>query len=165
MIDLGLLHYFLGLEVVQYLDGIAILQQKYALDMLQRFNMLDCKLAPTPLQLGVVLSTTCTTPSMDSTLYRQLLGSLLYMTHTCRDIFFTVGIVSRFSHDPHESHWQASTHILRYIWGTTCYGIHYTSGNPHIVGYTDSDWVGDIDVWRSTSIFIFYLVSGPITWS
>ena len=48
MTDLGLVHYFLGLQVVQSSDGIAILQQKYALDMLDRFNMLDCKPTPTP---------------------------------------------------------------------------------------------------------------------
>ena len=76
-----------------------------------------------------------------------------------------VGLVSRFSHDPHESHWQASKRILRYIKRTTCYGIHYTSGDPHIVGFTDSDWVGDIDDCKSTSRFVFCLGDGPITWS
>ena len=93
------------------------------------------------------------------------MGSLLYLTHTRPDISFTVGLVSRFSHDPHESHWQASKRILRYIRGTTCYGIHYTLGDPHIVGYTDSDWAGDVDDRKSTSGFVFCLGSGPITWS
>ena len=131
--------------------------------MLHIFNMLDCKLAPTPFQSGVVLSTTCPTPSVYFTLYRHLVGSLLYLTHTHPDISFAVGIVSQFSHDPHESHWQASKHIPRYIRGTKFYGIHYTSGDPYIVGYTDSDWVGDVDDHKSTSRFIFYLGSGPIT--
>ena len=70
MLDLGLLHYFLGLQVVQSSDGIPILQQKYALDMLRRFSMLNYKPAPMPFQSGVVLSTTCSTPIVDSTLYR-----------------------------------------------------------------------------------------------
>ena len=70
MTDLGLLHYFLGLQVVQSSNGIAILQQKYALDMLHKFIMLDWKPTLTHFQLGVVLSTTCISPSMDSTLYR-----------------------------------------------------------------------------------------------
>lgn len=45
------------------------------------------------------------------------------------------------------------------------YGIHYTSRNPHIVGYTNSDWVSDVDDQRSTSSFVFCLGSGPISWS
>ena len=94
MTDLGFLHYFLGLLVVQSSNGITILQQKYALDMLQCFNMLDCKPTPTPFQLGVVLSTTCSTPTMDSSSYRQLVGSLLYLTHTRPNISFVVGLVS-----------------------------------------------------------------------
>ena len=93
------------------------------------------------------------------------MGIFLYLTCTHPDISFVVGLVSRFSHEPHESHWQASKHILRYIWGTTCYGLHYTLGDPHIVGYTDLDWVGDVDDRKSTSRFIFYLGSSPMTWS
>lgn len=54
MTDLDFLHFFLGLQVIQSLDGISIFQQKYALDMLKQFSMLDCKLAPTPFQSGVV---------------------------------------------------------------------------------------------------------------
>lgn len=94
MTNLGLLHYFLGLQVIQSLDGIYIYQQKYSLDMLQCFGMLDCKPAPTPFQSGVVLFITCPTPSVDSTLYRQLVGSLLYLTHTHPDLSFMVGLVS-----------------------------------------------------------------------
>lgn len=165
MTDLGLLHYFLGLQVIQSSDGISLYQQKYALDMLQCFGMLDCKPAPTPFQSGVVLTTACPTPSVDSTLYRPLVGILLYLTHTRPDISFAVGLVSRFSHDPHESHWQAAKRILRYIQGTSSHGIHYTSGEPHIVGYTNSDWAGDVTDRKSTSGFVFYLGSGPITWS
>ena len=92
------------------------------------------------------------------------MDSLLYLTHTCPNISFAVGIVSRFFHYPHKTHWKASKDILRYIWGTTCYGLHYTSGDPHIDYYIDLDWVGDIDDWKSTSSFVFCLGSSPIIW-
>ena len=133
--------------------------------MLHHFHMLDCKATPTPFYLGVTFSTSYSSPSVDATLYQQLVGSLLYLTHTRPDLSFVVGLVSRFSQDPHESHWQATKHILCYIQGTLMYGIHYTSGIRHVVGYTDLDWVGDVDDQKSTSGFMFYLGSGPITWS
>lgn len=112
MTDLGMLHDFLGLQIVQSSTRIFVYQQKYALDMLWCFDMLDCKPAPTPFQSGVTLSTPCTSPLVDPTLYRQLVGSLLYLTHTRPDLSFAVGLVSRFSHELHESHWQATKHIL-----------------------------------------------------
>ena len=74
---LGLLHYFLGLQVTQSTYGIGLSQPKYALDLLSRFHMMDCKSAPTPFLSGVKLSAKCSTPLVGATLYRQLVGSLL----------------------------------------------------------------------------------------
>jgi hypothetical protein len=165
MTDLGLLHYFLGLQVLQSSEGISIFQQKYALDLLQRFGMVDCKPAPTPFQSGVTLSASCSSPRINPSLYRQLIGSLLYLTHTRPDISFAVGLVSRFSQDPHESHWKAAKRILRYIQGTTNFGIQYSSGASQLVGFTDSDWAGSVDDRKSTSGFVYCLGSAPVTWS
>ena len=81
---LGHLHYFLDLQVLQTKEGIFLSQSKYACDLLRRFHMEDCKPAPYPFQSGVKLSTTCTSPEVDATLYRQLVGSLLYLTHSRR---------------------------------------------------------------------------------
>ena len=77
MTDLCLLHYFLGIEITQSLAGITLSQPKYALDLLSRFHMSDCKPAPTPFLLGVKLETKCTTPLVDATLYRQLVDNLI----------------------------------------------------------------------------------------
>ena len=54
--------------------------------------------------------------------------------------------------------------IPNVYWGT-CYGIHYILGDPHIIGFTDSDWAGDINDHKSNFGFIFFLGSSPITWS
>ena len=75
----------------------------------------DCKPAPSPFQFGVKLSTTCTFPEVDATLYRQLVGSLLYLTHSRFDLSFVIGHVSRYMQTPHESHWKVVKRILRYI--------------------------------------------------
>ncbi len=128
MIDLGLLHYFLGIEITQSSEGISLSQPKYALDLLSRFHMSDCKPTPTPFLSGVKLETKCTTPLVYATLYKQLVGSLIYLTHTRPNIAFAVGMVSRFMQEPHELHWKAAKHILHYIKGTHTHGIHYAIG-------------------------------------
>ena len=166
MIDLGYLHYFLGLQVLQTKEGISLSQSKYACDLLRRFHMEDCKPAPSPFQSGVKLSLTCTSPEVDATLYRQLVGSLLYLTDSRPDISFVVGLVARYMQHPHESHWKATKRILRYIRGTVQFGIHYSTGATLLlVGFTDSDWAGDPDDRKSTAGYVFTLGSGPITWA
>jgi hypothetical protein len=67
---------------------------------------------------------------------------------------------------PHESHWKEAKRILRYVRGTVQFRIHYSSGGtPLLVGFTDSDWAGDPDDWKSTAGYVFILGSGPITWA
>jgi hypothetical protein len=78
MTDLGFLHYFLGLQVLQTNEGIFISQSKYACDLLRHFHMDDCKSDPSPFQSGVKIAATCTSPEVDATLYHHLVGSLLY---------------------------------------------------------------------------------------
>jgi hypothetical protein len=166
MTDLGFLHYFLGLQVLQTNEGIFLSQSKYSCDLLRRFHMDDCKPAPSPFQSGVNLTSTCTSPEVDATLYRQLVGSLLYLTYTRPDLSFDVGLVSQYMQTPHESHWNATKRILRYVRGTVQFRIHYSSrGTPLLVGFTDSDWVGDPDDRKSTEGYVFSLGSGPVTWA
>jgi hypothetical protein len=95
MANLGFLHYFLGLQVLQTNEGIFLPS---------RFHVDDCKPTLSPFQSGVKLTSTCTSPEVDATLYRQLVGSLLYLTHTCLDVSFVVGLVARYMQTPHESH-------------------------------------------------------------
>jgi hypothetical protein len=73
------LHYFMGLQVFQTKEGISLSQSKYACEFLRRFQMEDCRLAPSPFQCGVKLPAPYTTPKVDSTLYHQLVGILLYL--------------------------------------------------------------------------------------
>jgi hypothetical protein len=157
MTDLGFLHYFLGLQVLQTNEGIFLSQSKYACDLLRRFHMDNCKPIPSPFQYGVKLS---------ATLYRQLVGRLLYLTHTRPDLSFVVGLVARYMKTPHESHWKETKRILCYAHGTVQFGIHYISGGtPLLVGFTDLDWVSDPDDRKSTAGYAFSLGSGPVTWA
>eukprot|EP00253_Pinus_taeda_P010354 PITA_10354 len=117
MTDLGHLRYFLGLQVLQSKEGISLSQSKYVCDLLHYFHMEDCKPAPSPFQFGAKLSVTCTSPEFDATFYRQLVGKLLYLTHTRPDLSFVVGLVAQFMQNPHEIHWKAAKIILCYVRG------------------------------------------------
>jgi len=90
MSDLGLLHYFLGLEVNQTSDGIFISQEKFANDLLKKFGMFACKEVDTPLNSCEKLKLGDGTGPTDARLYRKLIGGLMYLTHTHQDIMFAV---------------------------------------------------------------------------
>jgi hypothetical protein len=93
-------------------------------------------------------------------------GSLRYLVNTRPDIAFAVGYVSRFLSEPHEDHLLAVKHILRYLAGTVNWGIQLKkgSGKTALVGFTDSDFAGDVDSRKSTSGVFFFLNESPVTW-
>ena len=82
-------------------DGILLSQPKYAIDLLAHFHMSECKPAPTPFQSDVKLTFECTTPFVHATLYRQLVGSLIYLIHSRPDLSFAISMVSRFMQQQH----------------------------------------------------------------
>ena len=81
MTNLGLLSQFLGLEIAQSKHGIKLHEPKYALDFLNKFNMKYCKPSKTPLLSGLKLEEAGSFPMVNNTLYRQLIGCLMYLTH------------------------------------------------------------------------------------
>ena len=106
--------------------------------------MSDYKPAPTPIHSGVKFTIECTTPLVDATLYRQLVDSLIYLTHNRPDLSFTVSMVSRFMQQPHESHWQEANIILRYLQGALYYGVFYSRSGTFLLSiYTYYEWVGE----------------------
>jgi hypothetical protein len=128
--------------------------------------MTYCKYASTPFLSGVKLEDGGETPLVDNTLYRQLVGSLLYLTHSRLDLSYAVGAVSKFMQEPHELHWKVVKRILRYVQGTITFGIHYVAESTlDIIGFTDSNWAGDIIDHKSTFGYSLNLGFGPICWS
>ncbi|KAK9101268.1 hypothetical protein Scep_024698 [Stephania cephalantha] len=146
MSDMGLLHYFLGLEVSQVEDGVFLSQRKYANDLLNKFGMSNCKPAATPMNLNEKLQLQDGAEMADAKLFRSLVGGLIYLTNTRPDIAFSVGVISRFMQEPSKIHFGAAKRILRYVAGTMEYGIWYTKVvNFRLCGFTDSDWAGSLD--------------------
>jgi hypothetical protein len=115
MSDLGLLSFYLGIEVHQDAGGIILRQAHYAKKILEMADMVDCKAVATPMEERLRLSCDSTAEEVDATLYRRIVGSLRYLIHTQPDLTYTVRYVSRFLERPTKEHLQAVKKILRYI--------------------------------------------------
>jgi hypothetical protein len=100
MKDLGMMHYFLGVKVWQRHDEIFLNQGKYTIEILKRFGMLDCKSMPTPMVSNLKLLQDTTLETMDVTLYRQMVGSLMNLTNIRPDICFFVNTLSKYMEQP-----------------------------------------------------------------
>ncbi|XP_059670848.1 secreted RxLR effector protein 161-like [Cornus florida] len=166
MTDLGLMHYFLGIEVAQTSIGIFISQKKYVQEILDRFQMGNCNSVATPVELGMKLSKNHEGKKVDSTLYKQIVESLMYLTTTRLDIMYGVSLISRYMEHPTELHLLAAKRIFPYSKGTINFGILYKIGRKSdLLGFTDSDYAGDPDDRRSTSGYVFKMGSGAVSWS
>ena len=104
---------------------------------------------------------------VDDTLFKQMVGFLMYLTTTRPDLMYAVSLISRYMAKPTELHLSAAKRILRYLKGTTGLDIFYKKGGKceGLIGYTDSDYAGDIEDRKSTSSYVFMLGSGAVAWS
>jgi hypothetical protein len=165
MKDLGKMHYFLGLEVWQFPDEIFLSQGKYIVEILKRFGMLECKAMTTLVVTNLKLLSDASSEKVDVTMYRQIIGSLMYLTNTRPYICFAVNTLSQYMVEPKNVHLIAAKHVMRNLKGTLDYGIRYASNSEfRLYGYTDSDWVGSAKDKKSTSGCCFCLGSGMISW-
>lgn len=166
MSDLGMMHYFLGSEVKQFATGIFISQEKYVREILDRFQMKNCNSMSTPTEVGLKLRKNREGKKVDSTLYKQIMGSLMYLTATRPEITYSVSLISRYMENPTELHLLAAQRIFRYLQGTIDFGLLYKKGKKlDLFGFTDSDYAGAIDDRKSTSGYVFMLGSRAVSWS
>ena len=115
MKDLGMMHYFLGMEVWQNMDGIFLRQGKHAVEILKRFRMMECKAITTPMASNLKLLSDASSEIADAMMYCQMIGSLMYLTNTRPYICFAVNTLSQFLTDPRHVHLIVARHILRYL--------------------------------------------------
>eukprot|EP00253_Pinus_taeda_P009205 PITA_09205 len=157
---------FTGIEVDQNEKGIFISQARYVNQVLSRFNMQECKATITPTVMGLKLSREDSSKDFDPSLYKSIVGSLMYLTATRPDIMYAVSLISRFMERPKEVHWQAAKRIMRYVKGTKMFEILYNvSEHSDLIGYIDSDWAESVDDRKSTSGYVFHMGLGAISWA
>jgi hypothetical protein len=149
---LGSMHYFLGLEVWHSPEKIFLNQGNYTVEILKRFSMLECKSMNTPMETNLQLLVDTSLELVDATLYREIIGSLMYLTNTRPDIYFVVNTLSQYLVKPKCVHLVAAKHAMIYLKGTLDYGLCYTGDYDfRLYGYTDLDWVGSASDMKSTS--------------
>ncbi|KAI5336669.1 hypothetical protein L3X38_015937 [Prunus dulcis] len=166
MIDLGLLYHFLGMGVVQTNKHTFLHQKKYAMKVIEKFGLKDCKSVVTPPVASERLCKEDGSEAANENEYRQIVGSLLYLTATRPDIMFASSLLARFMHNPTRKHMGTAKRVLRYIQGTLEFGIEFIKGkSATLIGYCDSDWAGSEDDRRITSGYAFTLGSGMFSWA
>ncbi len=140
---MGELTFFLGLQVKQNNNDIFISQSKYVKDLLNKFDFNQCSMMKTPMAPLVKLDADIDGTSVDITLYRGMVGSLLYLTASRPDIMFSTCLCARFQANLKESHLTAVKRIFRYLKGTPNLGLWYPRDSGFdLIGFSDSDYAG-----------------------
>jgi len=168
MTDLGKMKFFLGVEIVQNDEGIYLSQRKYTLEILERFGLENANSVRNPMVPGMKLMKNEDGEQVNMTRYKQMVGSLMYLSVTRPDIMFVVGLISRYMEKPTNLHIQAIKRILRYVKGSVNLGIYYkreAASDERLMAYSDNDYAGDQDDLRSISGYVFMLSEGAVAWS
>ncbi|XP_026454355.1 uncharacterized protein LOC113355653 [Papaver somniferum] len=165
MKDLGFLSYFPGIEVRKPNNGYFVSQVKYASGIIQQAGITDTKIVDTPLEVNVRHSPTDGTLLSNPTMYRQLVGSLNYLTITRPDNSHAVHIVRQFMSAPRSTHFAAVLRILWHLKGTLYQGLQFSSKSDLTLrAYSDSDWTGDVTDRRSITGYCVFWGDSFISW-
>jgi len=166
MLDLGLLHHFLGMGILQTDQAIFVHQSKYAKSLLIKFGLEDYKLVSISVSTGEKLKKVDGSELADEGLYWKIAGSLLYLTTTRPDLIYAASLLSRFMNCPTKRHMIVVRRVLRYVQGTLSYDIVYVRDqSATLIGFCDADWAESEDDSRSISGYVFSFGSGAFSWA
>ncbi|KAL0556840.1 hypothetical protein IC582_005357 [Cucumis melo] len=161
----GELSFFLGFQIKQEEIGIFFSQEKYAKNLISKFGMDKAKPKRTPAATHLKMTKDTTGEKVDTNLYRNIIGSSLYLTASKPDIAFVIGVCARYQADPRTSHLHSAKRILKYISDMFNYGLWYTFDTTGVlVGYCDANWAECSDDRKSTSRGCFFLRNNVAAW-
>jgi hypothetical protein len=173
--DLGPTSFLLGIEIIRdrAARSIALSQQQYIIDMLQRYGFESCNPLSTPMDPKLNLQkagelSESEKVQMEGIPYLSAIGALNYLALQTRpDICYAVGKLARFSANPSPIHWNAVKHVFRYLQGTKHYKLVYKPDGSEemFTTYSDADLSGCKDSGHSTGGYIVKMGTGVISWS
>jgi len=170
MTDLGEISWILSIHVTRDREEgwIALSQQKYLEEVLERFDKANIRPISTP-SLPNHHLVCLPSPEVDAKHFQRVLGALMYlMLGTCPDIAYTVAALGRHAANPGIEHQHALNRLFRYLCGSSDYKLvyrHRVPGGDTILGYVDADWGSDVNDRKSTLGYMFTLSGGTISWS
>ncbi|CAH9100668.1 unnamed protein product [Cuscuta europaea] len=163
--DLGVMKYFLGIEVARNSTGIFMCQRKYVLDILAETGLSECKPVTFPMVQNHRLQSDTGPFFSDPERYRRLVGKLIYLTLTRPDICYSVHILSQFMQSPRLAHWEGVLRVLKYLKGRPGQGILLRSDSSlSLTGYCDADWASCPITRRSVTGYFVSLGFSPVSW-
>ncbi|XP_039170468.1 uncharacterized mitochondrial protein AtMg00810-like [Eucalyptus grandis] len=166
MKDPGYLHYFLGIEAKRNSTDLFLCQTKYAIDLLTRAQMIDCKPISTPLSQRPYILQSDSIPLSNPLEYRSLVGGLQYLTLTHPDIAYATNMLCQKMQQPTIADFNNLKRVLRYVKGTISCGIFlHSRSSKQLYGFSDADWAGCTETRRSTTGFCTFLGSNLISWT
>ena len=162
---IGELTHFLGLQIRQQDSGIFLSQSKYAKNLMEKFGLEFASFVRTTMSPNVKLTVDLLGKSVDPSLYRSIIGSLLYLTASRPDISYNVGVCARYQANLKESHMTTLKRIIKYIKTTAEFGVWYNKDTSDVLAwYSDADWAGNADDRKSTLGGCFYMGNNLVSW-
>ena len=159
------LNYFLDLQIQQNELGIFISQSKYANNLVKKFGLEFSSSVRTPMSLNAKLTIDLLGKSVDPTLYRSMICSLIYLTASRLDISYSGGVCAWYQSNPKESYVITVKSIIKYVKSTSNFSVWYVKDiNDVLARYSDVDWAGNADDHKSTSSGCFYLGNNLVSW-
>ena len=132
---------------------------------MKKFGLESASFVRTPMSPNVKLTVDLLGKSVDLSLYRSMIGNLLYLTASRPDISYNVGVCARYQAHPKESHMTTLKRIIKYVTTTADFGVWYSKDtNDVLAGYSDADWAGNTDDRKSTSGGCFYIGNNLVSW-
>ena len=161
---IGELNHFLGLQIHQQESSIFISQSKYVKNLVKKFGLESASHVRTLMSPNVKLIVDLLGKSVDSSLYRSMIDSLIYLTANRPDISYSVGVCAKYQANPKESHMIALKGIVKYVKTTIDFGEWYSKDtNDVLARYFDADQAGNADDRKSTSKSCFYVSNNLVS--
>ena len=162
---IGEMTHFFGLQIHQQDLGIFLSQSKYAKNLVKKFGLESTSSVRTPMSPNVKLTGDLLGKSVDHSLYRSMIGSLLYLTASRPNSSYSVGVRARYQANPKESHMTALKRIIKYVKTTIEFGVWYSKDTSDVLtGYSDADWAENADDRKSISWGCFYVRNNLVSW-